>query len=222
MTDQIKEIVDANNDKIIYNNVINHNLTAEEHNYVILQGLNLELNFLTDFFWKKYKYDIFSEIKNQNLTLDKKNEILLSLKFEDDHWSWFKKSEHFKDTSNEWFYLIIDNIPQGICIIYYPKDSFLSKDNKICYIEYIAIAPWNRKTKLYEREFKSIGTKLIQISLDFSSKQKLNDGFSLQSLPQTYSYYEKLGMINITEKDEKSLKYYEMPEEISLKLRESL
>jgi hypothetical protein len=70
-------------------------------------------------------------------------DIISSISNEDDHWRWFDKAIHLKGEEYDWFHLYADEKPQAVCIIYHPKESALEPGN-IFYIEYLAVAPWNR------------------------------------------------------------------------------
>lgn len=108
--------------------------------------------------------------------------------------------------------------PQGACVFFHPKDSIIDSEN-IFYIEYVAVAPWNRKTPVTKREFKGVGTILITCALNYAVNELgLQYGFSLHSLPQAKNYYEKIGMINFPERDKDKLVYFEMPRDKSTEI----
>ena len=133
------------------------------------------------------------------------------LKFEDSHWNWLKKSIAYPKDEYEWFFLFIDKKPQGACLFFHPKESLLGT-YEIFYIEYIAVAPWNRNTGIRPREYKGIGSSLLHCACDYAKNElNLTQGFSLHALPQAVSYYKTIGMINIPESDKEALKYFEMP-----------
>jgi hypothetical protein len=118
----------------------------------------------------------------------------------------------------EWFYLLSQGKPQGACVFYHPKESIIDEKD-IFYIEYVAVAPWNRDTPVTNRKFKGIGTILIKCALNYAvDKLGLQYGFSLHSLSQAKNYYEKIGMINFPEKDKDRLVYFEMPRDKSTEM----
>ena len=111
----------------------------------------------------------------------------------------------------ECFFIFSNDKPQGACLIYHPKDSIIDSEN-IFYIEFVAVAPWNRDNPMVERKFKGIGSAIIVCVLDFAIKTLgLKPGFSLHSLPQAIGYYKKIGMENYPERDKPNLAYFEMP-----------
>lgn len=183
---------------------------GSKEQYKIIYGWNLELSKNCDTQWAEHNLKFFQyiqeHVKEENL-----DEVLESLQVEDSHWSWFNKSMHFYTDVYKWFYLLAEDKIQGTCIIYQPKESIIGEGN-IFYIEYIAAAPWNRKTLITEKEYKGVGTVLITSILKYALETfSLRPGFSLHSLPQAKGYYEQLGMINCATEDKDRLKYYEIP-----------
>lgn len=192
---------------------------GEEKDYYIISGDNPILSHIINKEWSTFEYSQFEIINNLNLSKEEEKEILETLKFEDSHWDWLKKSLVCNSKNHEWYYFMVDDIPQGACLLFYPKKSYL-ESGEIFYIEFIAVAPWNRDTKMYSKKFKGVGTELIKIAIINSEKCSLKNGFSLHSLPQSYKYYIKLGMENIPTYDKGTLKYYEMTEEKAIVLKE--
>lgn len=183
---------------------------SSKQEYEIIHGWNLELSKKCDTQWAEYNLVFFQFIQD-NVKEEDINDVLESLQVEDNHWSWFNKSMHFYTDAYKWFYLLAENKIQGTCVIYQPKKSVISEGN-IFYIEYIAAAPWNRKTLVSDKKYNGIGTILIVSILKYMSNRfALKPGFSLHSLPQATGYYEKLGMINCVIEDKDRLKYYEIP-----------
>ncbi len=90
---------------------------------------------------------------------------------------------------------------------------------KSLYIEFLAVAPWNRETPVTNREFKGVGTILIKCALNYAVNELgLQYGFALHSLPQSKNYYEKIGMIKFPERDKDNLVYFEMPRDESTEM----
>lgn len=183
---------------------------GSKERYEIVYGWDLELSKNCDTQWAEHNLNFFQYIQ-ENVNEEDLNNVLESLQREDSHWSWFKKSMHFYTDAYKWFYLLAEEKIQAICIIYQPKESIIGEGD-IFYIEYIAAAPWNRKTLITEKKYKSVGTILIASVLKYALETfALRPGFSLHSLPQATGYYEQLGMINCAIEDKDRLKYYEIP-----------
>lgn len=189
---------------------------ASTSNFFISYGWDIVASNLCDKEWKKYKFIQFETIKNLGLSPEKEKEILLTIKYEDDHWDWFKKSCAFASSEYEWFYLFADDKPQGVCVIFHPKASAISSGD-IFYIEYLAVAPWNRNDGLHTRIYKGIGSILIDTVQKYAiDVLKYRPGFCLHSLPQAATYYRKIGMEYVAKEDKDRLQYFEMREENSI------
>jgi hypothetical protein len=139
------------------------------------------------------------------------DKVLSSLQLEDLRWRWSDKCSALKGDEYEWFFLYALDKPQGACVVYHPKDSEL-QGGKIFYVEYLAVAPWNRKSLMRTREYRSVGSILLRTVLKFCvDNLGLSPGFSLHSLPQASGYYKKLNMVNICSLDKDLLVYFELP-----------
>lgn len=161
--------------------------------------------------WTLFNMKLSEYIEEQGYSEEELGEVLSGIQVEDAHWDWFKKSITYCSEGYEWFYMFANEKPQGACLIYHPKDSIIDSEN-IFYIEFVAVAPWNRDNPMVERKFKGIGSAIIMCVLDFAIKTLgLKPGFSLHSLPQAIGYYKKIGMENYPERDKPNLAYFEMP-----------
>ncbi|WP_244089171.1 hypothetical protein [Aeromonas hydrophila] len=161
--------------------------------------------------WTKSNIELFEFIAAQNYDAAQLKNVLDSIQTEDHHWDWFKKTLSYSKDEYEWFYLYAEEKPQGVCLIYHPKVSALSTSN-IFYVEYLAVAPWNRDCLIRKRDFLKIGSTLLTCSLRFAvTTLGLTPGLSLHSLPQARGYYEKLNMINIERENKPRLMYFELP-----------
>jgi hypothetical protein len=156
--------------------------------------------------------ELFEHIENQGFDENRLEEVLASIQTGDHHWNWVAKSVNTARDEYEWFYLYADGEPQAACLIYHPKDSALERSN-IFYVEFLAVAPWNRSCLVRERKYLGVGSSLLRAALNFSiDKLGLSPGFSLHSLPQASGYYAKLNMVNIEDRNKGPLLYFELPQ----------
>jgi hypothetical protein len=191
---------------------------ATSFKYEIIHGWDITLSYECDREWKAFYFGLFEFINNQNFSERELKEVLSGIQLQDKHWDWFKKSYIYHSDEYEWFYLLANEKPQGACVFFHPKKSII--DTKyIFYIEYVAVAPWNRETPVTKRKFKGVGTILIKCALNYAVNELgLQYGFSLHSLPESKNYYEKIGMINFPERDKDKLVYFEMPRDKSTEM----
>lgn len=192
--------------------------SGSQVNYTIRHGWDIVAAVQCDETWARSNIELFQHIEEQNFDDAKLAEVLESIQTEDLHWDWFKKSYQFTGDEYEWFFLFSEDKPQGACLIYHPKNSALYEAN-IFYVEYLAVAPWNRDCLVRQREYKGVGSILLKAALKYSVENLgLIPGFSLHSLPQAKEYYEKLKMINVKGMDKGTLLYFELPQSEAHKL----
>lgn len=197
--------------ELIESGLIDNQLNESKVNYEVTYGLNSTYAANADVDWLTFNFLIVSKLKEKCKTNEELLEHLARYQFEDSHWSWVNKSVILSSDEYEWFYFMAEGQVQGICNIYHPKPSKIDKLN-IFYVEFVAVAPWNRINPIGPRKFKGIGTSLLKIALNYSiNTLNYRPGFSLHSLPQSIEYYEKIGMKNFgPDNSKQNLFYFEM------------
>lgn len=189
-----------------------HRIDGAEVPYEIHHGWSLPLAHACDRDWKQFNIALMKFVKDQNYDAAKLAVVLSKIQIDDDHWDWLTKACVYRSAEYEWFFLVAENKPQGACLIYHPKPSVLSTGN-IFYIEYIAVAPWNRDNPMESRRFRAIGSVLIKHAVQHSHQQlKLRYGFSLHAIPRAAAFYAKIGMTPHPKADKDPLIYFEMIE----------
>jgi len=178
--------------------------------YTVFHGWNIASSYECDESWGRSNLELFEYIEKQNFDDKQLEETLASIQTEDHHWNWFKKSVGTTGEDYKWFYLYAEGKPQAACLIYHPKDSALENSN-IFYVEFLAVAPWNRSCLVRERKYLGVGSVLLKTALSFSvNNLGLSPGFSLHSLPQASNYYLKLKMVNVENRNKDALLYFEL------------
>jgi len=196
-------------------------VSKRKSGYKIVHGWSLESSAECDIQWKQGWLALFKQIQQAEPDEAKQNDILASISTEDFQWDWFKKAIDYSTDEYEWFHLYADGKPQAACLIYHPKPSALEPGD-IFYVEFVAVAPWNRICKLRPREFEGLGKIILRAAQRFAVKElKLRPGFCLHSLPRAEVVYRKLEMVRVDGyEDEQSLAYYELPQTLATKLME--
>jgi len=202
-------IIQIDSDKIIQEGIL-LDTDKNEIKYNISNGWNILHAHKCHVKWDNYKIAFYQYIEKQNYSDERLEKILDSLQLEDNHWNWLNKSLTYMGDGYEWFFMHADGEIQAACLIYHPEKSELQPKN-IFYIKYIAVAPWNRENLLRERKFYSVGSTLIKSVLNFSINELgLSPGFSLHSLPQASTFYEKFKMVHIKSRDEDDMMFFEL------------
>ena len=178
--------------------------------YMVVKGWDIGLAMQCNDEWGAFNLDIMGVIENSPPEQEK--ELLGESSLEDAHWNWLKKHQCYYGAQYDWFFFLVDEVPQGACLVYHPKEAISTNEN-IFYIEFLAVAPWNRPNIIAKQRFKGVGSKLLKHVMCYAEDSLgINKGFSLHSLPKAEGYYKKIGMIRFPQKDKDGLGYFEMPE----------
>lgn len=179
--------------------------------YVIVRGWDAVTAHRCDKLWDQFNLEVMEHIHTKVAPAEQEA-AAAQLQLEDEHWDWLTKTMCYRTPGYEWFFLIADNKPQGACLIYHPHKSAFSGED-IFYIEYVAVAPWNRQNPMQERVFSGIGPMLIKAAVEYAvTALRLKHGFCLHALAQAVPFYQKIGMLAQPGLDKPNLQYFEMPE----------
>lgn len=188
------------------------NSATDEVEYSVHCGWDIVKALACDKEWGRFNVKLLAHIEEKYTDEALRTEALEKSSFEDHHWDWFTKSALYKSDEHLWFFLYSEGLPQAACLIFHPKESALSAGN-IFYIEYIAVAPWNRRNVMQDRTFAGVGTRILKHAVEHCRDiLNLMPGFSLHALPGAMPFYEKIGMLREKRLDKGVLAYYEMPQ----------
>lgn len=207
-------------EKVVYTGSIessNGDISA----YRVTNGWDVLSAHQCDTEWKAYRFKL-AEYLEQTFVGGDLEKALASIPVEDAHWRWLDKSCCYHSQEYQWFFLKTDSGIEAACLTYHPKASELADEN-IFYIEFIAVSPWNRDDPMQGKVFKSIGSLLMRVVINYSVEELGQTyGFSLHSLPQANGFYKKIGMVHCKSADKDCLEYFEMDEENSRKFVSAL
>ena len=212
---QIRDLLDSGRTSFKSTTIIKKEKVTNSHGIEcdaeISHGWDLGSASQCDKLWGNFSYQILEFIRDADKS--RQNELLSECHLEDVHWEWLAKHKHYYSEQYDWFFLIADNKPQAACLVYHPKKS-AKTDDDIFYIEFLAVAPWNRPNPIKEQEFKGLGSLLLKSIIAYA-EQSLNikKGFSLHSLPKAEGFYLKIGMLRVNTLDKDDLAYFEMLEQ---------
>lgn len=180
--------------------------------YSVHTGWDIVKAHMCDTKWREFSIQLMEYIDGTYKNTIERNSVIDTLQLEDDHWDWVDKSVVASNDQYRWFFIFSEGLPQAACVIYHPKASAFSKAD-IFYIEFVAVAPWNRLNPMAHRRFKGMGTLILKSAAKYAMENlNLTPGFSLHSLPQAAHYYEKIGMTEFEKLKKGVLAYYEMPQ----------
>ncbi|HOC54252.1 MAG TPA: GNAT family N-acetyltransferase [Verrucomicrobiota bacterium] len=134
---------------------------------------------------------------------------------EDWHWNWRDKLSHAHQTFGQrGFCITCEGGLQGAMLV-----DLASLSNKgtrsVLYVDYLAVAPWNRSAIQTPKRFKAVGGTLIAAAVQLSIDEGFKGRIGLHSLPGARRFYEKnCGMTIIGPDPQKqNLTYYEFTSE---------
>jgi len=186
---------------------------TSEVEYEFRCGLDFTLANACDSTWGAFNLRLLRHIEGLNLADGALNELLDAVQLDDGHWRWLLKSLLYQGDEYRWFFLVADGAPQAACLIFHPKASAFDGQG-IFYIEYIAVAPWNRINPMEGRIFSGLGRLLIGLVNDYAVEHlRLRPGYSLHALPKAVAFYQAIGMQRFVELDKEGLPYFELPPE---------
>lgn len=191
------------------------------HQYRIELGVNPQLATQCDTEWTEFFGEIFSHLAA--LEPEQRIQAAQGLQLGSSHWDWFTKTLAYKSESYAWFFILINNQVQGICLISHPTDAKL-EPGEIFYVEYLSTAPWNTQNPLAPKRYSGIGTLMLQRIIEYSvNTLGLKLGFNLHAIRQAEGFYEKIGMLHLPEHDKTQnngsvLKFFEITEKATLAL----
>lgn len=187
------------------------NSSSNDIAYEILSSIDPVLSLKADQAWCCYFLKIIEQLA-QNHPGENVRKLIAQNSINDQHWRWFNKVLALSDPNKyEWFYLIADGEVQAAAVVCHPEVSRFNSD-EIIYIDYVAVAPWNRDTVIAGKRFGGLGSKLIKaLNLHLGKKLSYREGFSLHSLAQAKTYYERIGMTDFGPDSKKQdMHYFEM------------
>lgn len=190
--------------------------SSADVSYEIVSGIDPILSLRADQAWSAYFLKVIDKLALDNPGEDVRN-LFSQNGINDQHWRWFNKTFVLSDPNTyEWFYLIADNDIQAVAVVFHPKISRFDTD-QIIYIDYLAVAPWNRNTVIADKRFSGLGSKLIKVlNLHLGKALSYREGFSLHSLAQAKTYYESIGMKDFgPDSNKHDMHYFEMEASIA-------
>lgn len=196
---------------------VKNNTCDQAVSFELLHGWDISLANKCDTEWTAKNIEILSCLQDASINEEELLQKISNLHMEDAHWRWTAKAIHHSTQEYNWFFYLAEDAVQGACLIYHPKDSVMDGQG-IFYIEYVAVAPWNRPNPLSTTRFKGVGSDLIRYASKYATETLgLRPGFSLHSLPRAAAYYDKIGMTCFPDRKKGRLDYFEMAKETAQK-----
>lgn len=139
------------------------------------------------------------------------HEILGEFDVQDHHWDWRTKCPAPSDEQSRIFSLLNAGDVEAVMLVRLDKRSrSLGEAGPIVYVDYLAVAPWNRKKIQDPQRFRHLGTVLLGAAVELSRALGCDGRCGLHALPQSEGYYRHIGMRDFgLDEDYLSLRYFE-------------
>ena len=130
------------------------------------------------------------------------------------HWNWASKSFNviMNQREDAVFEITVASDTQGVMLLSESTSVFCDDmNNKNIHVDFLEVAPWNYFKDCKRGYFKGVGSALLLTAIQFSMECGFDGRISLESLPQSESFYARRGMIPVkNEKTPDPLKYFEL------------
>lgn len=161
------------------------------------------------------QYDLamlhFFQLPTADQTSEKWVETQGNFGVQDKHWDWRKKSAFAPKSNHLVFSLLNASEVEAAMMLLFSKNSRQPGAPKsIVYVDYVAVAPWNRKPIQDPQRFKHLGTVMLGVAIQTSIRDGRDGLCGLHSLPQAEGFYRKIGMTDFgIDSAYSSLRYFE-------------
>lgn len=142
-------------------------------------------------------------------THDKLQDIMSKLGVQDQHWDWRRKCSIAPGTNRRVFSLLNSGEVEAAMMLLFGQKSRDSSLQPIVYVDYVAVAPWNRQPFQEPQRFRGLGTVMLGAAVELSRQLGHDGRCGLHSLPQSEGFYRKIGMRDFGLDAAKSMRYFE-------------
>lgn len=140
-------------------------------------------------------------------------QLLTQNQIADYHWDWEAIANQAQiGFRRKTFYLTHQHEVQGALHALFPKQSISLPTSNLVYVDFIAVAPWNRRHFQQMPLFKAVGSALMVHTCNCSFSEGYDGVIGLHSLIQAEPFYQNIGMNGLFNDPQKNnMKYFELP-----------
>lgn len=137
----------------------------------------------------------FSQLPKGEQTLQRWGEMLGSLGIQDQHWEWRSKCSHLNGAGYRFFSLLNGSEVEAAMVLLVGEPSRSHAQRlPVVYVDYVAVAPWNRKPLQDPPRFRNLGTLMLGAAVEVSRTVGYQGRCGLHSLSQAEGFYRRIGM----------------------------
>ena len=129
----------------------------------------------------------------------------------DSHWDWNEKRESMLGSVHRMFGLVDGESVEALMRVDLSKPSRIQPTpyTPVVYVDYLAVAPWNRTPVQVKRRFNGLGKVLLGAAVSISIEEGMDGRCGLHSLQQSEGFYLRAGMEDLGVDAGCKLKYFE-------------
>lgn len=143
-------------------------------------------------------------------TEKKWDEMLGAFGAPDEHWKWRAKCTVAPGTKRQIFSLLNASEVEAAMVLASGKQSRDGTPRPMVYVDFVAVAPWNRREIQSPQRFRHLGTVMLGAAVVRSISTGLDGRCGLHSLPQSEGFYRRIGMTDLgIDATYGSLRYFE-------------
>lgn len=160
------------------------------------------------------QYDLallnFFQLSAAAQTQEKWIETLGAFGAQDSHWKWRAKCAVAPGMNRQIFSLLNASNVEAAMLLLFGKQSQDGPPRPIVYVDYVAVAPWNRREVQSPQRFRHFGTVMLGAAVARSTSMGFDGRCGLHSLPQSEGFYRRIGMTDFgIDPAYLSLRYFE-------------
>lgn len=153
----------------------------------------------------------FFQLPEAERTEERWRDVSGELAIQDHHWSWRTKCSIASGTNRRVFSLLNAGEVEAAMVLRFGK---VSRDTSgtfpLVYVDFVAVAPWNRKAVQNPQRFCNLGSVMLGAAVELSRIAGFNGRCGLHSLPQSEGFYRRIGMRDLgLDPEYSSLRYFE-------------
>jgi len=167
------------------------------------------------------QYDLallgFFQLPAVDQTPEKWVETLGSFGVQDYRWNWRSKSAIALGAKRRILALLnVDEVEAAMMVLFGKTSREPTTPLPIVYVDFLAVAPWNRKVVQFPQRFKNLGTVMLGEAVATSISMGLDGRCGLHSLPQSEGFYRRIGMSDFgLDHAYSSLRYFEFNAQVA-------
>ena len=138
-------------------------------------------------------------------------EILGTLAIPDQHWDWRTKRTVAAGTNRKVYGLLnAGHVEAAMMLLFAPHSRDAAQGLPLVYVDYVAVAPWNRTAIQSPERFRKLGTVMLGAAVEVSRTLGMDGRCGLHSLPSSEGFYRRIGMKDLAiDPNYHHLRYFE-------------